>query len=127
MKTIFEGSLLVAGRGYVQDDESRIDSTELGTVVVVPSKMRFKLVYPFEIPYEGVVEDRFGITLKNIFVAIRRGYRAMYLGAKVEKITGLRNKLVTSKRFGTAYHDIGDLIISRIRVHGERLYVDVDS
>jgi hypothetical protein len=109
----------------VGDDYEDREIEGLDDLVSTAAELRFTLDYPFDAPYEGRVQAYGdGITLRQVIIAIRQGFRVMYAGASAEDIPGLANKKVEGT-YGRAFHVIGDLVIESLAVSDESGTLDV--
>lgn len=129
-RDIYSGCISVEASDFthpvaVGDDYEDREIEGLDDLVSTASELRFTLDYPFDEPYEGRVQAYGdGITLRQVIIAIRQGFRAMYAGASAEDIPGLANKRVEGT-YGRAFHVIGDLVIESLAVSDETGALDV--
>jgi hypothetical protein len=123
MRLLYEGSLQIADADYTHpvekdDDYVDVEIEGLDERVTRLTELRFTLDYPFDRPYEGMVITDAGASLRQIFDAIRGGFRVMYRGASHEEIPNLVNQRVEGD-YGRAFHAIGDLVVERIELDEE--------
>lgn len=115
LQEIFSGCLGVADKDYTQftEDDNEEIIPGLDKPLEYTGTLSFQLKYPFEQPFEGTVKAK--ATLRNVIDAIRAGYRTMYRGTTNKAMKNLINQEVQGK-YGTAYHEMGDLVIERIEL-----------
>lgn len=96
----------------------------LDTVVITDREVQLTLDYPFERPRVTLLHSDAGFTLRQLIIAIRDGYQAMYRDTAPTRLPGLLNQKLTGP-YGDAYHAIGDLVIERISYDPKTRQIDL--
>jgi hypothetical protein len=99
-----QGPIEVAGSGYTNIHDAPLEG--LDEVVVEMPHVDLTLDYPFDNPYEAVVEGGpDGVTLRQIIDAVRRGFGEMY-ASTTETATALPGNPEVAGKYGVAFHPI---------------------
>ena len=125
-----QSGISVAERDYMhsveQSDESVSQEIEaLDELISAGATITFTLCYPFEKPFNGVVQGE--VTLRRLIDAIRGGFDTMYEGTTQRDIPGMDNKEVSGP-YGTSFHVMSDLFIESIELcEGDVLEISIGS